>query len=113
MQRGHGDDQLGEVAERRVQKAADRIAGLGGDGLGRMAEKCRQRHDGNDREHKQHRMRLRHGLFGHQHDRHDDEQPEQRIVPDFLEQRLHGAPLAGCDGGMVGDAPGGTVDLAQ
>jgi hypothetical protein len=51
MQRGHGDDQLGEVAKRRVEQAADRIARLGGDGLGRVAEKCRQRHNGKDREH--------------------------------------------------------------
>jgi hypothetical protein len=49
MKCGHGDDQLGEVAERRIEQAADRIARLGSDGLGRMAEKCRQRHDGKDR----------------------------------------------------------------
>jgi hypothetical protein len=50
VQRGHGDDQLGEVAERCVEQAADRIAGLGGDRLGGVAEKCRQRHNGKDRE---------------------------------------------------------------
>ena len=52
MKRGHGDDQLGEVAERRVEQAADRIARLDGDGLGGVAEKCCQRHDGKHREHK-------------------------------------------------------------
>src|SRR3712207_174671 len=35
-----GDHQLGEVAQRRVEKTADRIPGLRGDLLSRAAEHC-------------------------------------------------------------------------
>ena len=56
-QRRERDDELGQVAERRVEQAADRVAGLRRDRLGRVAEQRRERHDGQHREHEQQGVR--------------------------------------------------------
>ena len=48
-ERRERDHELGQVAERRVQQAADRVAGLGRDRLGREAQQRGERHDREDR----------------------------------------------------------------
>ena len=57
-QGGERDHQLGQVAERGVQQAADRVARLGRHGLGGVAQQRRQRHDGQDRQHEEQRVRV-------------------------------------------------------
>jgi hypothetical protein len=41
-----GDDQLGQIAKRGVEQAADRVPGFGRDGFRGVAEQRGQRHDG-------------------------------------------------------------------
>ena len=84
-QRGQRDDQFGQVAERGVEQAADRIARLGRHGFGGVTQQRRQRHDGQHRQHEEQRVRFGLELRGNEHHRHEDQQPEQRIVTDFLE----------------------------
>ena len=57
-QRGERDDQFGQVAERGVEQATDRIARLGRHGFGGMTQQRRQRHDGQDGQHKEQRVRF-------------------------------------------------------
>ena len=52
------DDQLGQVAERRVEQAADGVAGLGRDRFGGVAEQRGQRHDRQHRQDEQQRVRF-------------------------------------------------------
>ena len=57
-QGGERDDQLGQVAERRVEQPADRVAGLRGHRLGGVAQQGGERHDGQDRQHEEQCVRL-------------------------------------------------------
>jgi hypothetical protein len=55
-----------------------------------MTEKGGKRNDREDSEDEQERVSLRRDLGSHQHYRHEDQHPEQRGVPDFPEQKVHG-----------------------
>ena len=88
-QRGERDDQLGQVAQRGVEQPADRVARLGRHRLGGVAQQRGQRHDGEHGQHEQQRVRLGPELRGGEHHRHEGQQPEQRVVADFLEERVH------------------------
>ena len=68
-ERRQRDHQLGQVAERRVEQAADDVAGRRGDRLGRPAEQRRERHDGEDREHEQQDVRVGRAPLGGEEDR--------------------------------------------
>jgi hypothetical protein len=57
VQRSDRNDQLRQISQRRIEKAADSIAGLGGNRFGCVAKQGGQRHDGEYRKHH------RHGLF--------------------------------------------------
>ena len=52
-QRRQRDDQFGQVPQRGVEQAADRIARFGSDGLGGMTQQRGQRHDREDRQQKE------------------------------------------------------------
>jgi hypothetical protein len=91
-QRRDGDDELSHVAEGRVEKAADRVARPRRDVLGRLAEQARERHDGQDRQHEEQRVRLRLRVLGHDRDRHEDEEPVEAIAAKVLDDRVHAIP---------------------
>ena len=57
-QRGERDDQFGQVSQRGVEQAADRIAGLGRHGFGGMTQQRGQRHDGQHGQHEEQRVRF-------------------------------------------------------
>jgi hypothetical protein len=58
-------------------------------GLRRVAQQACERHDRENRQHEQHRVRLGlHALAG-EHYRDEREQPKQRIVTDFAQQSVH------------------------
>ena len=84
-QGGERDDQFGQVSQRGVEQAADRIARLGRHGFGGVTQQRRQRHDGQDGQHEEQRVRFGLELRGSEHHGHEDQQPEQRVVTDFLE----------------------------
>ena len=88
--RGQRDDQFGQVPERRVEQATDRVARLGRDRLGGVAQQRRQRHDREHGQHEEQRVRVGPHLRGDEHDGHERQQPEQRVVTDFLQQGFHG-----------------------
>ena len=83
---GECDHQLGQVAERRVQQAPDRVARLRGHGLGGVAQQGRQGHDGQDGQHEEQRVGVGRELLPGEDRRHEDQQPQQRIVADLLQQ---------------------------
>ena len=76
---------FGQVSERGVEQATDRVARLGRHGFGGVAEQRGQRHDGQDGKHKQQRVRFGLERLNDERDGHEGQQPEQRIVTDFLE----------------------------
>ena len=88
-QGGERDDQFGQVPQRGVEQPTRRVAGLGRDGLGGVTQQCGQWHDGEHGQHEQQRVRFGLELRGCKHHRHKCQQPEQRVVTDFLEQRVH------------------------
>jgi hypothetical protein len=59
-----------------------------------MAEKRRQRHDGEDGEQKQERVSFRYEPFARENRGTERQKPQKRVVPDFPEQKVHGSPLA-------------------
>ena len=79
-QGGERDDQFRQVAQRGVEQAADRIAGLGRHRFGGVAQQRRQRHDGQHRQHEEQRVRVGLECLGDEHHGHEDQQPQQRIV---------------------------------
>ena len=83
---------FGQVSERGVEQAADRIARLGRHGFGGVTQQRGQRHDGQDGQHKKQRVRFGLELLSGEHHGHEGQQPEQGIVTDFFEQGIHGAP---------------------
>jgi hypothetical protein len=89
VQGGERDDQFGQVSQRGVEQAADRIARLGRHGFGGVTQQRRQRHDGEDGKHEQQRMRFRLERLPHEYRRHEYQQPEQRVVTDFFQQEVH------------------------
>ena len=76
------DDELGKVAERGVQEAADRIARPLRHRFRRPAQQRRQRNDGEHRKQEQERMPLRPDPFPHQHDGDENQQHNQGILPE-------------------------------
>ena len=88
-QGGQRDDQFGQVSQRGVEQAADRIARLGRHGFGGVTQQRRQRHDGQDGQHEEQRVRFGLELRGGEHHGHEGQQPEQRVVTDFFEQLFH------------------------
>jgi hypothetical protein len=80
-QRGEGDDQLGHVAEGRVEQAADAGARLLGEVLGRLAHRRGERHD-RERRREEDEHRLVGGeVLERERDRHEDQQPLHRASP--------------------------------
>src|SRR5262245_35265481 len=55
-----------------------------------MTEQRCQRHDSQDRERKEEGVRFGSELMGGAHDGHKHQQPEQGVVADIFEQRMHG-----------------------
>ena len=84
------NDQLGQIAQRGIEQATDRIARLGRHGFGGVTEQGGQRHDGQDGQHEEQRVRVVPEGFGREHHGHEDQQPEQSVVPNFCEQKVHG-----------------------
>ena len=76
-QRHEGDDQLGGVAEGRVEEPADRVAGVGRELLGRPDDQARDRHD-RDRRDEEHPGRRRAGVLERERDRDERQQPVDR-----------------------------------
>ena len=89
MQRGQGNDQLGHVAESSVEQTAHGISGPCRNGLCCAAQKRRKRNDGGDREDEEQRMRVGPCCLRDEQDRHQDEQPKQAVIPDFIRQNSH------------------------
>ena len=90
-QGGERDDQFGQVSQRGVEQATDRIARLGRYGFGGVTQQRRQWHDGQDGQHEKQRVRFGLELLSGEHHGHEGQQPEQWIVTDFFKQEVHGA----------------------
>jgi hypothetical protein len=88
-ERGHGDHELGQVPQRRVQESADGVAGLRRDGLGRVAEERRERHDREHRQHEEEGVRVRPEVLRRQDRRDEDQQPEERRPADVAQEQGH------------------------
>ena len=88
-QGGQRDDQFGQVSQRGVKQAADRIARLGRDGFCGMTQQCGQRHDGQNGQHEKQRVLFGLELCGCKDDGHEHQQPQQRIVTNFFQQLFH------------------------
>ncbi len=102
-QRGERDQKLGHVSQGGVEEAADRAAGAGRDGLGGAAEQRRQWHDRQHGENEEERVRFGLEELDDEQNRHESQQPEQRIVSDLAEQGLHAVILTAA-------SPGGTAE---
>ena len=101
-QGGERDDQFGQVSQRGVEQAADRIARLGRHRFGGVTQQRRQRHDGQDGQHEKQRVRFGLELCGCEHHGHEGQQPEQRVVTDFLEEWFHlGSGGSGSSGSSI------------
>ncbi len=87
------DDQLGEVAQRGVEQAPHGVARLGCHGFRGVTEQSRQRHDGQNRQREEQRVRFGLELRGDEYRGDEGDQPEQRIVKDLLKEQLHGFTL--------------------
>ena len=105
------DHQLRQVAERRIEQAADRITGLGRHRLRGVTEQRRQRHDRQDRQCEQQRVRVVRELLGHEHHGHEDQQPQQLVVLDLREEHFHRWSLLHQHDDDR--APGGQQDVAD
>src|SRR5262249_7119527 len=99
MKRGHGYNQLRQISQRRIEQPAYRIARLFGDGFSCMTKKGGERNDREDSENEQKRVSLRGDPCRDQYHWNKGQHPEQRGVPDFPEQRVHG--IAGLSGATV------------
>ena len=64
-------------------RPADRVARLGGHRLGGVAQQRRERHDGQDGQHEEQRVGVGRELLAGEHRRHEDQQPQQRVVADL------------------------------
>ena len=97
-QGGERDDQFRQIPQRGIEQATDRIAGLGRHRLGGVTEQGRQRHDGQDGQHEQQRVRCRAASFcGREHHGHEDQQPKQLVALNLLEQQFHGRSCSEVD----------------
>ena len=96
-QGGERNDQFRQIPQRGIEQATDRIPGLGRHGFGGVTEQGGQRHDGQDGQYEEQRVRVVLECFGREHHGHEDQQPEQFVVLDFFEQWLHGSVLFGAD----------------
>src|SRR4029434_1162400 len=88
-QRRERDDQLRQVAQRRVEQTADGIARLGGDGFGGVTEQRCQRHDGEHGQKEEQRVfRCDHPLTD-EHDGNKQQEPQKRSASDVFENVVH------------------------
>ena len=90
-QRRERDDQLREVAERRVEQPAHGVARPGGHGLGGVGEQRRQRDDGEDREREEQRVGFRSDPLAGENDGDEEQQPQDGVATELLEEAVHGA----------------------
>ena len=88
-QRRQRDEQLGEVAQGRIEQAADQVACLGGDRLRGAAEESRQRHDSGNRQQEKKRVRLWFETLHQENNGDQHQEPQQRGVADLFRQRSH------------------------
>jgi hypothetical protein len=84
-QGGERDDQFGQVPERGVEQPAHRVTGLGRHRLGGMAQQRRQGHDGQHGQNEEQHARFGTELLCREHDGHEYQQPEERIVTNFVQ----------------------------
>jgi hypothetical protein len=89
VQRGYRDDQLCEISQRCDEQPVYCVTRLFGNAFGCVTKKSGKRHDREEREHEVEGVSRRRDPFGCQHERHEDQHPKQRAVPDFVEQRVH------------------------
>ena len=88
-QGGERDDQFRQVSQRGIEQPADRIARLGRHRFGGMTQQRRQWHDGQNGQHEEQRVRFWFEFVRREHQGHERQQPQQRIVADFFEQLFH------------------------
>src|SRR5207247_9948753 len=81
--------ELGQITQRGVEQAPDGVAGLGGDGFRGMAEQCRQRHNCQYGQHEEQGGWVRLTRLNDEDDGHEDKQPEQWVVTDLSQERIH------------------------
>jgi hypothetical protein len=93
-QRDHGDDQLGGIAEGRVEQPAERVARVGRELLGRAHDEARDRHD-RERRAQEHPGRRRAGVLHRERDRDHRQQP-----------LIEGLMLIGCSSRRPGRGAG-------
>ena len=80
-ERGDRDDQLGGVPERRVEEAADALAGPLGDLFGGPAEPARERHDREPRRDEDQQRSFGRDMLEHHRDRNEREEPIEAHAP--------------------------------
>ncbi|MNC86894.1 hypothetical protein D3C83_25810 [compost metagenome] len=86
---GECDHQFSQVAECRIEQAADRIPGSRRNGLGGLTEQRCQRNDRQHRQHEQEGMGIGTDGMRQQHRGHEDEQPERRVAAEDRHDRSH------------------------
>ena len=96
-QSGERNDQFRQIPQRGIEQATDRIPGLGRHGFGGVTEQGSQRHDGQDGEDEEKRVRVVRDSFDREHHGHEDQQPQQLVVLNFLEQWFHGRSCSEAD----------------
>ena len=89
LQGGNGDDQFGQVSQRRIEQPAHGIAGAGRHLFGGEAEHHGERNDGQNRQQEDQRLRLGQQVLAHQDDRHENEKPEKAILAQGRQQLAH------------------------
>ena len=89
LQGGNGDDQFGEVSQRRVEQPAHGIAGSGRNLLGGEAQYHGEWNNGQNRQQEDQRLQLGQQVLAHQDDRHENEKPEKAILAQGRQQLAH------------------------
>lgn len=83
------DDQFGQVAKARIEKAASGIAHSACHGFRRMTEQQGKRKDRKDRQYEQQRVGIRCKVIDNEEDWHHGQQPERAVVANFSKQVPH------------------------
>ena len=96
-QGGERNDQFRQIAQRGIEQATDRIPRLGRHGFGGVTEQGGERHDGQDGQYEEKRVRVVPEVLGREDHGHEDQQPEQLVVLNFFEQWLHGQSCSDAD----------------
>ena len=84
-QSGQCDDEFGQVSERGVEQATDRIAGLGRYGFGGVTQQHGQWNQGQNGQREKQRVRFGLERLSGEYHGHEGQQPEQGIVTKFFE----------------------------